>query len=360
VTTTSHGRPAGPSAPTAEELAEMTPEERMIAGTEADDVHIIHRRNRFPIPGTKAEKRAERAVSLFFALAGLAGIGFIVAFVAVPYHWNLPGQSQNFRFYTPLLGSLLGLMLALMGFGAVLWAKWLMPEEEAEQERHQDPTTEEDKLYIQATLAVGLDDTGLPRRSMLLRSLGLAGAAMAATPLVVLVGGMIKKPGKQLDHTPYGTLRSAYPNGVPIIYSDGRRVSTDDLAPGGVATVFPVGYTTDASSPTLLIRLRPGQKVAARKGQAGFQVGDYVAFSKICTHAGCPASLYEQQTSRLLCPCHQSQFDVLEDAKPIFGPATRSLPKLPLGLEVLDGGRQYLVAVSDFHEPIGPGFWERS
>jgi ubiquinol-cytochrome c reductase iron-sulfur subunit len=84
-----------------------------------------------------------------------------------------------------------------------------------------------------------------------------------------------------------------------------------------------------------------------------------VAFSKICTHAGCPASLYEQQTSRLLCPCHQSQFEVLQDAKPVLGPATRSLPKLPLTVEVGADGRQYFLAASDFHEAIGPAFWER-
>ena len=126
------------------------------------------------------------------------------------------------------------------------------------------------------------------------------------------------------------------------------------------------GYNgvTSASSPTLLIRLKPGQTMKPRSGQAGFgwpaANPEYVAFSKICTHAGCPASLYEQQTTRLLCPCHQSQFEVLEDAKPIFGPATRSLPKLPLGIEIGADGQQYFVAVADYQEPIGPGFWERS
>jgi ubiquinol-cytochrome c reductase iron-sulfur subunit len=347
---------------TVEELEQLSPEERMIAGAQADGVHIIHRRDRFPIRGTKAERRAERAVSLFFILAALAGIGFIVAFVMVPFHWQLPDKSQNFKYYTPLLGGLLGLMLALLGFGAVLWGKWLMPEEEVEQDRHDEPSPEVEKLMTQATLSVGLDDTGLPRRKMLMRSLGLAGGAVATVPLVALVGAMIKRPGKQLDHTPYGLQLATgkFPNGVPIIYADGRRVSTDDLEPGGVETVFPVGYVLDASSPTLLIRLRPGQTVQSRSGQSGYQVGDYVAYSKICTHAGCPASLYEQQTSRLLCPCHQSQFEVLKDAKPVFGPATRSLPKLPLGVETADDGRQYLVALKDFREPIGPGFWERS
>ena len=93
---------------TVEELEQLSPEERMIAGANADGVHIIHRRDRFPIRGTKAEKRAERAVSMFFILAALAGVGFVVAFVAVPYHWQLPTKSQNYRFYTPLLGGLLG------------------------------------------------------------------------------------------------------------------------------------------------------------------------------------------------------------------------------------------------------------
>jgi ubiquinol-cytochrome c reductase iron-sulfur subunit len=362
--------------PTADEIRQMTPEQAMIAGAEVDGVHIVHRRDRFPIRGTKAEKRAERGVALAFTISGLAGVGFIVAFLAMPYKWHLPGTPQNFRFYTPALGGLLALMLLFMGIGMVLWAKWLMPEEEAVQDRHDDPSTEEDKLLTEAALIVGLEDTGLPRRSLILRSLGIAGGALATVPLVALVGAMIKKPGTQLLHTLYRPNPTLFPESqgrVPIVYSDWRRVSPDDLEPGGIATVFPGvreqtadGYdgVTDASSPTLLIRLRPGQKIKARKGQAGFgwpsNNPEYVAFSKICTHAGCPASLYEQQTSRLLCPCHQSQFEVLEDAKPVFGPATRSLPKLPIGVETGKDGRQYFIALSDYKEAIGPGFWERS
>ncbi|HKC29684.1 MAG TPA: hypothetical protein VKB75_16835, partial [Jatrophihabitans sp.] len=150
--------------PGVEEIRRMTPEEAMIAGAEVDGVHIVHRRNRFPIPGTKAEKRAERGVALAFTISALAGVGFIVAFVALPYHWHLPGTPQNFRFYTPALGGLLAIMMIFLGVGLVLWAKWLMPEEEAVQERHDDPSTEEDKLLTEATLVVGLEDTGLPRR----------------------------------------------------------------------------------------------------------------------------------------------------------------------------------------------------
>jgi ubiquinol-cytochrome c reductase iron-sulfur subunit len=366
-----HGTDDEAPGPTADELREMTDEQAMIAGARADGVYIVHRRDRFPIRGTKAEKRAERAVALTFALSALCGVGFIVAFIALPYHWHLPGTPQNFRFYTPALGALSGGMLLFMGAGLVLWAKWLMPEEEAVQDRHQDPSTEEDKITTEATLKSGLDDTGLPRRSLILRTLGLAGGAIATVPLVALVGAMIKKPNQDLKRTLYAS-NPAFPNGVPLVYADWRRVGPDDLLPGGLATVFPgirtetswgTNGVTDASSPTLLIRLKPGQTVKARKGQAGFgwpaENPEYVAFSKICTHAGCPASLYEQQTSRLLCPCHQSQFQVLEDAKPVFGPASRPLPKLPLGVEAGPDGRQYFVARSDYPEPIGPAFWER-
>ena len=369
---TEHGTP---KPLTAAEIREMTPEEATIAAAEADGIHIVHRRNRFPIPGTKAEKRSERAVALTFLISAASGIGFIVAFVALPYRWHLPGSPQNFKYYTPALGGLLALMLIFMGVGMVLWAKWLMPEEEVVQDRHDDPTPEEDILLTEATLLTGLADTGLPRRSMLLKTLGLAGGAIATVPLVALVGAMIKKPGDTLFHTLFRPNAKMFPQSsghVPLVTEDFRQVGPDTLEPGGLLTVFPGvrkensdGYTgvTDASSPTLLIRLLPGQKIKARAGQSHYgwpaDNPEYVAFSKICTHAGCPASLYEHQSSKLLCPCHQSQFEILEDAKPVFGPASRSLPKLPLMVQKGADGSLHFYARDDYQEPIGPGFWER-
>jgi ubiquinol-cytochrome c reductase iron-sulfur subunit len=362
--------------PTPEEVQAMSHEDRMILGAELDDIHIVHRRDRFPVRGTRAEQRAERGVALCFTISALSGVGFIVMFIAGPWKWHLPGTPQNFRFYTPVLGATLATMLLFMGVGLVLWAKWLMPEEEAIQDRHDEPSTEQDLLLTESSFIVGLEDTGLPRRSLILRSMGLAGGAIATVPLVALVGAMIKKPGDQLLHTLYRLNPTMFPKTqgrVPLVYSDWRQVGPDDLLPGGIATVFPgiraVGPdgfdgVHDASSPTLLIRLKPGQVMKPRKGQADFgwprDNPEYIAFSKICTHAGCPASLYEQQTSRLLCPCHQSQFEVLEDAKPVFGPATRSLPKLPIDVVTDNNGKQFFVARHDYNEAIGPGFWERS
>jgi ubiquinol-cytochrome c reductase iron-sulfur subunit len=363
--------------PSAEEIRQMTPEQAMTAGAEVDGVHIVHRRDRFPIRGTKAEKRAERTVALTFTVSGLAGIAFIVYFIVGKWHWHLPGTAQTFYLYTPILGVTLAIMLIGLGVGMILWAKLLMPEEEVVQDRHDEPSSDEDKLMTEATLVVGLEDTGLPRRGLILRSLLFAGGAIATVPLVALVGGFIKKPGDTLFHTLYRprpkdrAFRET--NGlIPLVYDNWRRVSPDDLEPGGVTTVFPgvrektqwdTDGVTDPSSPTLLIRLRPGQQVHPRAGQAHWgwpkDNPEFLAFSKICTHAGCPASLYEQQTGRLLCPCHQSQFQVLDDAKPVFGPATRSLPKLPLGVYTGEDGRKYFLAESDFPEAIGPTFWEK-
>jgi ubiquinol-cytochrome c reductase iron-sulfur subunit len=360
--------------PTAEELRGMSPEEVMLAGAAADDIAIPHRRNRFPVRGTHAEKRAERGVATCFLISALAGVAFVVYFCAGKWHWHLPNSSQTFQYYTPVLGGTLAIMLLFMGIGMVLWAKWLMPEEEVVQDRHDVPSTEEDRLMTEATLLVGAEDAGVPRRGMIVSSLLLAGGAIATVPLIAIVGGMLKKPGTQLLHTLFDPKWA--PKGmdrVPLVDQDWRQIGPDDMLPGAVMTVFPgvrqetswgTDGLTDASSPTLLIRLRPGEKVQARKGQAGFgwpsNNPEFVAFSKICTHAGCPASLYEQQTSRLLCPCHQSQFEVLKDAKPVFGPATRSLPKLPLEVVIGKDGRQYFVAKSDYVEAIGPGFWERA
>jgi ubiquinol-cytochrome c reductase iron-sulfur subunit len=347
-----HGAPDAPL--TAEDFAAMSTEGAMIAAAREDGVLLIHRRQRFPVAGTKAEKRAELAVSACFLLAFLAVVAFVVCFVAVPFKYRLPGQgSQLFRWYTPILGGTLAVALFGIGIGTVLWAKWLMPEEEAIQDRHDGPADPADNSALIQTLLSGLEDTGLKRRSMLKVTLGMAGGALAAAPLVSLVGGMIKKPGNAMVTT-------LWAKNTAMVYDDGRRVSPDDLVPGSIATVFPgvEGGLLASDSPVLLIRLLPGQRVVARANQDGFGWGDFVAYSKICTHAGCPASLYERQTSRLLCPCHQSQFDVLKDAKPVFGPASRSLPKLPIDVETVDG-KSYFVSRSDFTEAIGPGFWER-
>jgi ubiquinol-cytochrome c reductase iron-sulfur subunit len=126
------------------------------------------------------------------------------------------------------------------------------------------------------------------------------------------------------------------------------------LEQGAVLTVFPEGNVTDYNSQTLLIRVDPAG-LRARPGRQDWSPQGHVAYSKICTHVGCPVGLYRETTHDLLCPCHQSTFDVLDGARPVSGPATRSLPQLPLAVD--EAG--YLIAQRDYTEPVGPGFWDR-
>jgi len=102
------------------------------------------------------------------------------------------------------------------------------------------------------------------------------------------------------------------------------------------------------------MRLNP-ESLKPSAGREDWSYNGIVAYSKICTHVGCPVALYEQQTHHLLCPCHQSTFDLTQECKVIFGPASRPLPQLPIAVDA----EGYLVATSDFKEPVGPSYWER-
>src|SRR5690606_34527166 len=93
----------------------------------------------------------------------------------------------------------------------------------------------------------------------------------------------------------------------------------------------------------------------AAEGREGWTPEHYIAYSKVCTHVGCPVGLYEADLGTLLCPCHQSTFDVYDAAKPVFGPAAKPLPQLPL--EIDDDG--VIVATGPFSDPVGPGFWNQ-
>lgn len=333
-----------------EEFRQADLERQAEIGTGIDGVTILHRRERFPVPGTKAERRAERAVAACFVLAFVGALAFAVCYVILPWQYGIDGSS--YAWFTPVLGVTMAASLTGFGLGAILWAKLLITEEESVQERHGGRSEAEDRETTAAVIADGWAMTGIARRSLLQRTLGLSVLALGALAVVPL-GALIKKPRGEL-------FRTGWADGVRLMTADRRLIRPGDIEAGGIATVFPAvenGLTNQvvADSVALLIRLRPGQTSQPRAGQEDFGWEEYLAYSKICTHAGCPASLYEQQTGRLLCPCHQSQFDLLQDAKPVFGPAARPLPKLAITVDE----EGYFVARSDFKEAIGPSFWER-
>ncbi|HZZ47650.1 MAG TPA: ubiquinol-cytochrome c reductase iron-sulfur subunit [Pseudonocardia sp.] len=372
----------GPRRPSQAELEDMTPDELATLATELDDVVVVRNAPKFPISGTRAEKRAERAVAKWFLLSALSALAFVVAYIFWPYQYVAPGKPGHllYSLYTPLIGVTFGLAVLALGGGMISYVKKFFPDEVSVQQRHDGPSDDLSRKTVLAQLAKAGQDTTLGRRKVIIRSLGLAGGVFGLGVGVAALGGLIHNPWKggknaQLWVTPWKPMngetvylrRDIGVSGEEIIKNKiDVRVRPEDLDAASMETVFPFRLTDmddaealDASvhgsdTPVMLIRLRPGTPVIQRPGQEKFHYGDFYAFSKVCTHLGCPTSLFESQTNRILCPCHQSQFLATEYAKPVFGPATRPLPELPITVN----HEGYLVAVSDFHEAVGPGFWE--
>jgi ubiquinol-cytochrome c reductase iron-sulfur subunit len=378
--------------PTDEQLAQMSREELVELGGKLDGVETVFKDNRWPVPGTKAEKRAERAVAYWLLLGGLSGLALLVVFLFWPWEYK-GGETEGHFWYalaTPLYGLTFGLSILAIGIGAVLFQKKFIPEEISIQERHDGSSPEIHRKTIVANLTDTLESSTLKRRKLIGLSLGIGLGAFGLGTLIAFVGGLIKNPWKPVVSTAEGkkavlwtsgwtprfkgeTIYMARATGLPG-ESPFVKMRPEDLDAGGMETVFPWresdgdGTTVESHhllgeiamgvrNPVMLIRIRPADmaKVVKRKGQESFNFGELFAFTKVCSHLGCPSSLYEQQSYRILCPCHQSQFDALHFAKPIFGPAARALAQLPITIDQ-DG---YLVANGDFIEPVGPAFWER-
>jgi ubiquinol-cytochrome c reductase iron-sulfur subunit len=378
------GSPSGPQGhgsdelriPSEAELAEMSTDELVRLGNRIDDIEVVSSRPRFPVPGTRAEKRAERQVAGWFIIATLMGLAFIVAFIAWPHEWVPPGSdgSTAYALYTPIIGVTLGVAILATGMGVIAYSKKLLPEDLTIQQRHDGRSAELERRTAAARLVQAGQESGIARRKLIIRSVGAAGGVLGAGVLVAAFGGLVKNPWKEGDQSPLLVTDWRSDDGERVYLrkfdgddTDVVLVRAGDLEPGSMETVFPFKESqrndpaalTDAvhssDSPVMLIRLRPNVPVIKRAGQEDFNYGSLFAYSKICSHMGCPTSLYEDQTMRILCPCHQSQFLANEYARPVFGPAARPLAQLPITVD--DQG--YLYARSDFIEPVGPGFWER-
>jgi ubiquinol-cytochrome c reductase iron-sulfur subunit len=231
-----------------------------------------------------------------------------------------------------------------LGVGLILWAKYLLPTAPVMGERETLGSSREEREAFEASFERG--ELELGRRTFLTRTLlGAVGALGLA--LLFPIRSLGPKPGRTLETT-------AWMPGARLAREDGSLVRIGDLEVGGIVTVFPENHLDADDAQVVLVRVDPAE-LRPRPGRATWSPEGYVAYSKICTHVGCPVGLYRQTTHSLLCPCHQSTFDVLDGARPIFGPATRSLPQLPL--MVVENG--ILAAQRDFTEPVGPGFWNR-
>lgn len=288
----------------------------------------------------KGARRAELRIALCLTVTLLASIGLAAVYV--------DGANNQ------LAGLCWGLAFGGLGIGLILWARDLMPGHEVIASRGSHATSPDgDRIAVAESLQRGANP--MARRPFLFKMLGAVGGVFGLATIFPLAS-LGPRPHTNLYKTAWG-------KGTRAVTEDGNPIKPGELPVNGILTVFPEGGMNDALAPTLLLNLgdadfeiksdRVGWNIPAGGG-AGI-----VAFSKICTHAGCPAGLYNVESHQLVCPCHQSTFDVLEDCKPVFGPAPRSLPQLPLAVD--DDG--YIISQADYSRtggaPVGPGFWNR-
>jgi ubiquinol-cytochrome c reductase iron-sulfur subunit len=345
------------------------PEENLPA--EQDTAHgavtVADEQNPFADPGLpphehriqdideRAAKRSERTVAMLFTVSMLATLGFIAAYVTIPNDRSIfvfpIGHISALNF---ALGLTLGVALFTIGAGAVHWARTLMSDMEIADERHPIEAPPEVKSKVVADFQQGAKESQFGRRKLIRNTMF---GALALFPLsgVMLLRDLGPLPGTKLRHTIWskGKLLVNMNTNQPLRPSDVAVGSLTFAKPEGLEETNEDFQVQIAKAALMIVRLQP-ENIKDKKELEWSHEG-IVAYSKICTHVGCPISLYEQQTHHVLCPCHQSTFDLSDGARVIFGPAGHALPQLRIGVNA-DG---YLEALGDFEEPVGPAFWER-
>jgi ubiquinol-cytochrome c reductase iron-sulfur subunit len=313
----------------------------------------------------KAARRAERQVASMFLLSVVFVILFVVAYI---------GIDKSTTIYIPVMGTVgasqvalgfcLGAAILLIGTGAIQWAKKLMPDVEVVQQRHvmESPQSATDEAA--ANYERGKEESGFARFPMIRRTL-IAALALFPIPLIIMLKDLWVPTPEEEGKSPAEILSTTIWRADSRIVSDGtyRPVRPEDLPVGGLISAVPEdlaeieeiqgNLNARGKAAIILIRMEPDE-IRSQQGD-GWDYQGILAYSKICTHVGCPIALYEQRTHHLLCPCHQSTFDLADSGNVVFGPAARRMPQLPIGVDA----EGYLVAKSDFAEPVGASFWER-
>jgi ubiquinol-cytochrome c reductase iron-sulfur subunit len=309
------------------------------------------------------DKRAERQVATLFGLSTIFTLLFVVSYFVFDVG-DEPSVILDMGASNVALGLCLGLALLCLGVGIIQWARKLMSDHELVEYRHPVASSPEDRDETLGILKTGADESGIGRRPLIRNSLLGALGALGLVAIIPLrdLGPL---PGDKLFHTVWkkGMLVVQDVDGAPIRPADMEIGQLVNGQPGVFFEEDDEGeplyegvelQTEKAKAAVIIVKMQPDD-ITPAKGRENWGVDGVLCYSKICTHVGCPISLWEQQTHHLLCPCHQSTFDLADNGRVVFGPAARALPQLPLAVDE----QGYLVATSDFTEPVGPSFWER-
>jgi ubiquinol-cytochrome c reductase iron-sulfur subunit len=308
-----------------------------------------------------AADRATRQVATMFGLVPILAILFVVCYFAIPTDAYVDFGPVYTNAQNLVFGLTLGFALVLIGTGAIQWARQLMDDHEMVDHRHGAESSDEDRAYVIDELEKGISESQITRRKVLGRSL-LGALGLIALPGVVLLA----------DLGPWPTRKWISGTIATTIWEEGIRLVNDVTYVPIKAEQIQIGQLINAQPENLqeyhgteflvekakasiiVVRMNPNT-IKIPDSRKDWQVGGILCYSKICTHVGCPISLWEQQTHHLLCPCHQSTFDLGDSGVVVFGPAARALPQLPITVDA----EGYLVARSGFTVPTGPSYFER-
>jgi ubiquinol-cytochrome c reductase iron-sulfur subunit len=309
----------------------------------------------------KAANRATRQVATFFGLVPILSIGFVVVYFAVPGDSYLDFGPLRANTRNLLLGLTFGLALLFLGVGAVHWARKLMDDEEKIDYRHSAASSDADKNYMLTELDKVVDEAKLTRRKVIGRSL-LGALATILLPMIVGLADLGPWPTKKKRAETIE--RTIWAPGVRVVNDvTFEPIKPEDIEIGQLINAEPANLQDlegsefqieKAKAAAIVVRMDPNS-ITIPPARQNWQIGGILCYSKICTHVGCPISLWEQQTHHLLCPCHQSTFDLGDAGKVVFGPAARPLPQLPIAVD----SEGYIVAQRDFLVPPGPSYFER-
>lgn len=318
----------------------------------------------------KRDRAIQAQIIGMFALSAILAIASIVCYFAIPTTIMIDLGTFRAPAHHAFFGLTMGVSILLIGVAAIVWARNLMSDVEMVEERHAPRSSDETRTEALVMLSDGVRDSGVARRRFLLGSAGGA-LGLFLLPMLMTLSQMGPWPTKRVrEETIERTLFAEATPQQPIrLVNDvsSEPIRAADLEIGQLVNAQPenlkavlhdeghVPYQQEkAKSSIILVRMDPAT-IQIPASRQDWQVSGILCYSKICTHVGCPITLWEQHTHHLLCPCHQSTFDLGNSGVVVFGPAARALPQLKIAVD--DEG--YLVATEDFQVPVGPSYFER-